>query len=539
MSDIKDWSNTAASNNSAAPDGFPEGMNPSDVNNAAREVMAAVRRQHEDSAWIDLGDSPTQTSATQFTISGDVTTAYAVGRRIRCTDASTLYGEITASSYSNPDTTVTVSLDSGSLSVSLSAVALSVITSEANGGAASGDVTVSGDLSVTGAATVSGAFTSLGIDDNATSEMLQIADHIFTLGSGLNDMALVRGLSTSNLTISGGTAGNSGSAAFFYGPTHATLGNDLLLKAGGNTFFNWDESTGTLTISTGSGAKTTAISLDSSQNMDVAGDVTGSTINADGDTSAGDNAAMGYTASEGLILTGQGSTNDVTIKNDADADVITIATGGTNVDVVGDLTAATINADGDTSAGDSAAMGYTVAEGLILTGQGSTNDVTVKNDADEVVARIPTGTKRLVGSAGNDIDSGQYAIKTSDESVSASTTLQDDDDLQITLEASSTYRVFGMLRATADNLTPDLKYVFQEPDGAYQGWVADNSASAVAESSTIIASLSTGILPIWYELLVTTAGAGGTFKLTWAQNTSDAGNTTVQAGSWMRAVKLA
>ena len=110
-----------------------------------------------------------------------------------------------------------------------------------------------------------------------------------------------------------------------------------------------------------------------------------------GDTAAGDDAAIGYTSAEGLILTGQGSTNDVTIKNDADADVITIATGATNVDIVGDVTASTVNADGDTAAADNAAMGYTSAEGLILTGQGSTNDVTIKNDADEDVIEIPTG----------------------------------------------------------------------------------------------------------------------------------------------------
>ena len=63
--------------------------------------------------------------------------------------------------------------------------------------------------------------------------------------------------------------------------------------------------------------------------------ITGTTLEATGDTSSGDNAAIGYTAAEGLILTGQGSTNDVTIKNDADADVIEIPTGTTNVTVAG------------------------------------------------------------------------------------------------------------------------------------------------------------------------------------------------------------
>ena len=71
-----------------------------------------------------------------------------------------------------------------------------------------------------------------------------------------------------------------------------------------------------------------------------------------------------------MILTGQGSTNDVTIKNDADADVIEIPTGTVNVtmagtlDVAGDITGSTLNADGDTAAGDNAAIGFTSAEGL-------------------------------------------------------------------------------------------------------------------------------------------------------------------------------
>jgi hypothetical protein len=123
----------------------------------------------------------------------------------------------------------------------------------------------------------------------------------------------------------------------------------------------------------------------------ASGVITGATVEATGDTSAGDNAAVGYTSAEGLILTGQGSTNDVTIKNDADADVLEIPTGTTNVDIVGVATAATFEPDGDTAAGDNAAIGYTSAEGLILTGQGSTNDVTVKNDADGDVIAIPTG----------------------------------------------------------------------------------------------------------------------------------------------------
>ena len=62
-------------------------------------------------------------------------------------------------------------------------------------------------------------------------------------------------------------------------------------------------------------------------------DVTGLTLNATGDTAASDNAAIGYTSAEGLILTGQGSTDDITIKNDADTTIVNVATGGTDVEI--------------------------------------------------------------------------------------------------------------------------------------------------------------------------------------------------------------
>jgi len=72
------------------------------------------------------------------------------------------------------------------------------------------------------------------------------------------------------------------------------------------------------------------------------GDVTGGGIHVTGDTAAADNAALGYTATEGLIMTGQGSTNDVTIKNDADATVLGIPTGTSNITLGVDGTASDI-----------------------------------------------------------------------------------------------------------------------------------------------------------------------------------------------------
>ena len=62
-----------------------------------------------------------------------------------------------------------------------------------------------------------------------------------------------------------------------------------------------------------------------------------------GGTASGDAAAIGYTSADGIVITGQGSTSDVTIKNDADTAVLTIATGTTNVDVASDINGDTYN----------------------------------------------------------------------------------------------------------------------------------------------------------------------------------------------------
>ena len=82
----------------------------------------------EGQEWLALGDTPNFSSTTQFTISGDVTTSYHVNRRVKFTDASTLYGTITVTSYSDPNTTITVSLDSGNLTSALSAVSVGLIS---------------------------------------------------------------------------------------------------------------------------------------------------------------------------------------------------------------------------------------------------------------------------------------------------------------------------------------------------------------------------------------------------------------------------
>lgn len=125
MAGVKDYSTTAASNTAL----FPENMAPSLVNDSARQIQADVRSWYEDMEWRDWGHTVTRTGNTTFTIGADVTSIYVANRPIRCTDSSTLYGYVASSSFSSPNTTVTVTLDSGNLSASLTAVALGLTPS--------------------------------------------------------------------------------------------------------------------------------------------------------------------------------------------------------------------------------------------------------------------------------------------------------------------------------------------------------------------------------------------------------------------------
>lgn len=114
---ISSYSTTAASNNSAPPNGAPEGMAPSTVNDVIRQIMADIRTQHESAEWINFGNTATYVAATQFSVTTDLTARYTVGRRVRviATTPGTIYGTITASAFGSV-TTVTVAFDGTSLS---------------------------------------------------------------------------------------------------------------------------------------------------------------------------------------------------------------------------------------------------------------------------------------------------------------------------------------------------------------------------------------------------------------------------------------
>jgi len=178
------------------------------------------------------------------------------------------------------------------------------------------------------------------------------------------------------------------------------------------------------------------------------GVITGTTFEATGDTSAGDNAAVGWTAGDGIIITGQGSQSDIMLKNDADGTVFTVPTGTDDIlfpdsakAMWGASSDLTLYHDGSNSyitnavgalkiatetSGIALTIGHTtsettVADNLSVTGnttisggallsEGTLSDgSTVSWDiADSPVAKVTLGGNRTLAAPSNPVGSGQF-----------------------------------------------------------------------------------------------------------------------------------
>jgi hypothetical protein len=81
----------------------------------------------------------------------------------------------------------------------------------------------------------------------------------------LDGADIFQALATDAFIVSGGTTNILGGAILLYGQNHDSQAGDVALRSSNNEFFRWDESAGTLTLSTGIGSKTTAITIESTQ----------------------------------------------------------------------------------------------------------------------------------------------------------------------------------------------------------------------------------------------------------------------------------
>lgn len=132
-------------------------------------------------------------------------------------------------------------------------------------------------------------------------------------------------------------------------------------------------------------------------------------------------------------------------------------------------------------------------------------------------------------------------VKTSRESVTSSSTLQDDNDFTFSVKANTTYAINGKLFVSASS-AGGIQWVFAVPSGASGRLNIDSGASAFdgfdiditsgQSSSTNIVMTNTsqsGKL----SGFVTTSSTAGTLTFQWAQHTSNATATFIERGSTM------
>jgi len=94
----------------------------------------------------------------------------------------------------------------------------------------------------TSAVTIQGAFTSLGIDDNATGERLQLSDTEITLGASGANYGVINAVNDQSTIISGGNTETAGGNIIFFGGAHATQANDIELRGGATLQVRYDDS---------------------------------------------------------------------------------------------------------------------------------------------------------------------------------------------------------------------------------------------------------------------------------------------------------
>ena len=244
------YDTTAGSNSATATNSVSvaEGMLPSNINNALRDIMADVRQWYNTAEWIEYGDgagtyTPAYASSTSFTIAGvNVTTAYHVGRRVKviASTPGTIYGSITATAFST-NTTVTVAWDSGSLSnEAITSVHIGVIS--AINTATPESLTITGDYTLD----VSGDIILDADGDNVTLKAAGTTSLDFVLNGA------------TNVTLDA--------------PGDIILdadGADVILKDGGTVFGSLSQSGGELLVKSGS-SPTTALTMAGSS-LTVAG----------------------------------------------------------------------------------------------------------------------------------------------------------------------------------------------------------------------------------------------------------------------------
>lgn len=140
--------------------------------------------------------------------------------------------------------------------------------------------------------------------------------------------------------------------------------------------------------------------------------------------------------------------------------------------------------------------------------------------------------------------------KQADETRTSNNTLTADSTLKFAMEANKTY-TFNCYVFYSTGATPDLKFGFDGPAGVTSvrivrkhivpgGTGYSGVSVATAYETTGVAITSSSTAPGYIELsgTIVNGSTAGNFVFTWAQNTSNAANTTIEKGSLLEYVKV-
>lgn len=142
----------------------------------------------------------------------------------------------------------------------------------------------------------------------------------------------------------------------------------------------------------------------------------------------------------------------------------------------------------------------------------------------------------------------KFRRKTVDESVTSSVTLQNDDTFFIAINANEVWTIEAHLFVSG-NTSGDIQWAFNVPSGA-TGWntglriiatatsTNDNGAWSAIEDLTDTGFRASGTVtgtPVHIQVnaIVINSSNAGNIQFRWAQNTSNATATTIEAGSYM------
>lgn len=143
----------------------------------------------------------------------------------------------------------------------------------------------------------------------------------------------------------------------------------------------------------------------------------------------------------------------------------------------------------------------------------------------------------------------EIRVKTGDESVTSSSTLQDDNQMVgFTVEVSTLYEIECFLFVTVASATPDFKLAWSFSQTPSQSQYVALSANA---SGTVTGDQSVMTTSVTYQIasavdqsffikgsFQTHATLAGILTLQWAQGTSDGTATILKDGSWMKITRI-